>query len=1151
MARILGLDLGTNSIGWALIDDAENSILGMGSRIFPMGVDNLGDGTNEMSKNASRTGARSVRRQFFRRRLRKKMLLKILSEYGMCPLEEIDFKNWKQTKKFPSKKLIAWFALNPYELRNKALSAEISLEEVGRIFYHLIQRRGFLSNSRKGGKDDGAIFKGNPKEGKIGIDETRENIQDKTLGAYLFEIYPKENQPFIQGLERIRNRYTTRKMYVDEFETIWEYQKQFHPQLTEDLKTIIGGRKQDGYDKDGVLFHQRPLRSQKHLVGNCSFEPSKTKCPISAIPNEMRRIYEWVNTVECNGKKISQEEREKIIGVLLDKEKPSFKDLRKAIGKVDANYKFNYKDEDKIVGTHTISNLSNKKFFGKQWFDFSEKEQEEIWHVLYFFDSKDKVKKYAIGHWGFDDEKAEAISKFNLKDGYANLSRKAIKNILPFLKIGFSYDVSVALGGIKNAFGKDWETLEEEKKKFLLDNVPEIVRSKILGGYIETIKVLLKKDYHLTDKQLAKLYHHSAAIGAEEILAMLPIGKEADKEIQSIRNPIVITALFEVRRLVNELIKAYGKFDEIKVEMARDLKISKTRRNDIRREQQRLERENDRVKEELNRLGERITHDNILKYKLWEECKKTCPYTGVTIPIHKLFTGEVQIEHIHPWSRSLNDSFMNKTLCWADENRKKGDRTPFEFYGNDQANWLTIKERSLKLFSDTKEYPNAYQKFKRFVQQKFDDDFTTRQLNDTRYISKEAKNYLKQICEKVTVAPGQMTATLRHFWGLNSILNDENEKTREDHRHHAIDALVMACSKTRYLQELSKWNRYDRQPESSSFPLPWDSFRYDAEQSVHGILVSHKRQNNIISLRTHKTEKNGKVYKNLGVAARGQLHLETVYGQNKNCNSDEYVYRVDLKRLSFSQFSSILDNKLKEVIINQIKKFLTEDERDFLNKMISKEKKLDKALQKVIKGKVDNILKENSFFMRNEGKRYKKLNKLEPSDIERKPVPIKKVRVKKVLGKAERLNDEIKQYVDPQNNHHVLIYKDAQGNLKEDVVTFWTVVERKRKGFPVYQLPPDGSEIITTLQINDMFLLGLDEEEIDWERPNTTLLKEHLFRVQKFTSGDYYFRINKTASINNANEKQQINSFGYGKNGWATHNPIKVKISVSGKIERI
>ena len=854
MSKILGLDLGTNSIGWAIVDEQNNKILGIGSRIFPMGVENLGDGDNEMSKNASRTGARGVRRQFFRRRLRKKILLKTLSKNKMCPLSESDFIEWRNTKQFPTKQLNDWFALNPYELRNKALSEKLTLLEIGRIFYHLIQRRGFLSNSRKGGVDDGTIFKGNAKEGKIGIDETLESIQNKTLGSYLYEIYPKEKEPYKKGLERIRNRYTTRKMYVDEFELIWEKQKQFHSNFTEELKTVFGGRKQDGYKEDGVLFHQRPLRSQKHLVGNCTFEPSKTKCPISAIPFEEYRIYQWVNTIECNGRKISQEERNKVAEFLFENEKPDFKRIRKIIAKESAEFKFNYKDDDKVVGAHTISNLSNKKFFGKKWLDFTEKQKEDIWHVLYFFDSKTNLKDYAIKNWGFSDEQATAISKFNVKDGYASLSRKAINNILPFLKMGFVYDVAVVLGGIKNVFGNNWDLLQEDKRNFLVDNIEDIVRSKISGGFIDTIRDLLKKEFGLSDKELKKLYHHSASIESKTILDKLPVGGEADKQIQAIKNPIVTTALFELRKLVNELIDEHGKLDEIKVEMARDLKISKTQRNKIRRDQKRLERENDRVKAEVLKYAN-LSHDNILKYKLWEECKQTCPYTGKPISVKDLFSGEVQIEHIHPWSRSLNDSFTNKTLCWADENRKKGDKTPFEFYGSDEANWSAIKERALKLFSDSKEYPNAYQKFKRFVQQKFDDDFSTRQLNDTRYISKEAKNYLAQVCEKITVSPGQMTSNLRHKWGLNSILNVDNEKTREDHRHHAIDALVMACGKVKYLQELSRWNRHNRSAELKDFPMPWETFRQDAAKSVEQILVSHKRNTNLLTVRTHKTEK--------------------------------------------------------------------------------------------------------------------------------------------------------------------------------------------------------------------------------------------------------------------------------------------------------
>lgn len=1123
--KILGLDLGTNSIGWALIDDVSNRILGMGSRIFPMGVENLGDGDGEMSKNASRTGARGIRRQFFRRRLRKKILLKALSENKMCPLTDSDFDEWKKSKQFPSEKLAGWFALNPYELRNKALSEKISMEELGRIFYHLIQRRGFLSNSRKGGSDEGAIFKGNIKEGKIGITKTQESLQDKTLGSYLFKIYPKENQPFQDSLERIRNRYTTRKMYIDEFELIWEKQSQYHANLNDDLKTLFGGRKQDNYKEDGILFHQRPLRSQKHLVGNCSFEPTKTKNPISAIPFEQFRVWQWVNTLEYNGKKITQEEKEKIVDFLYANEKPEFKKVRKVIGKESAEFKFNYQDDDKIVGTHTISNLSNKKYFGKKWFDFSEKEQEDIWHVLYFFDSKSNVKEYAIKNWNFTEEQAESISKFNLKDGYSSLSRKAISNILPFLKLGFTYDVAVVLGGIKNVFGNEWEKLSDDKRLFLIDNVEDIVRSKIKGGFIDVIKNILRNDYHLSEHQLKKLYHHSANIEEVELLDKLPYGKEADKEIQAIRNPIVITALFELRKLVNELIEDFGVIDEIKVEMARDLKISKSKRNEIRRDQKRLERENDRVKARLLEEGQRITHDNILLYKLWEECKHTCPYTGKSISVTQLFSGEVQIEHIHPWSRSLNDSFSNKTLCYADENRKKGDKTPFEFYGSDEANWSAIKERALKLFSDTKEYPNSYQKFKRFIQQKFDDDFSSRQLNDTRYISKEAKNYLSKVCKNVMVSPGQATSNLRQKWGMNTLLNDENEKTREDHRHHAIDALVMACTKISYVQELSKWNRYNRNSELKNFPMPWESFRHDAENAVEKILVSHKRVSNDITVRTHFTEKNGKKYKNVGVAARGQLHKETVFGKRTHKGEEAFHVRKPIDSLETAkQIDKVVDETTKMLILKRI------DE---------------------LGGFVKDKVPANTFFIVDEN--GIKLPQIFLPNKKGEPVPILKVRMKENIGGAEKLKDNINQWVNPRNNHHVLIYIDDKGNLKEDVVTFWTVVERKRTGQTIYQLPFDGKKMITTLHINDMFLLGLNEDDINWESPDNEVLKEHLYRVQKLSSRFYEFGLNTEASIQNNFQPYyiRIQSFGEGITGWFTFNPIKVKVSVSGKIEKV
>ncbi len=1134
MAKTLGLDLGTNSIGWALVDEAKNKILGIGSRIFPEGVENLGEGEGrETSKNASRTDARGTRRQFFRRRLRKRYLLRELAINNLCPIPFEKVKIWSNNEIFNDVLFKEWVRLNPYHLRAMAIHNEISLFELGRIFYHIIQRRGFLSNSRSAGsdeKEDSIIFKGNAKIGKTGISETQENIENyKTLGSYLNHIQPKDLEPFKQNLERIRNRYTTRQMYIDEFEMIWEKQKTFHKELTEELKSLLGGRKKDGYNDDGILFHQRPLRSQKHLVGNCTFETKKTKCQLSAIPFEEFRVYQWVNTVECNGKKLRKEEREILVKQIFSKEKVRFMALRKAIKKADNFYQFNYKDDDNIVGTHTISQLSNKKYFGANWFEFNEKEQEDIWHILYFFEDKDKLEKYAKEKWSFDEEKAKKISNINLKDGYSNLSRKAINNILPFLKQDFTYDLAVVLGGITNAFGEDWDLLGDDKRNLIIDNIYDIVRNRKKGGFIDTLKEFLKKDYGLTEKQLKKLYHHSASIETNEILDKLPLGKNADKEIQSIRNPIVISALFEIRKLVNEIIDDYGKPDQIKVELARDLKISKTKRNEIRREQKRLEGENDRVKAELDYIGQRYTHDNILKYKLWEECNKTCPYTGKQIEVSQLFSGKVQIEHIMPWSRSLNDSFMNKTLCFADENRAKGDLTPYEFYSKQgEEKWKKIKTQALSSFKNKKGYPNAYQKFKQFVKQKHDDDFISRQLNDTRYISKEAKNYLSKICNSVQVAPGQMTANLRQKWGLNSILNDENTKSRDDHRHHAVDALVMACSTQSHLQELSKWNRYNRTSDLKDFSMPWNNFRQDAEKAINQILVSHKKSHNILTVRNSKTKKGGVEYSNIGVAARGQLHKETVFGKRQSPNSEAaYHVRKPIESLTTNkQVDKVVDPIIRKLVLNRI-----EELGGFEN-----EKNIPKETFYVVD---ENGMAQPQIFLPNKNG---------------EPVPVKKVRLKENIGGAEKLK-EINQYVNPRNNHHVLIYKNEKGELKEDIITFWTAVERKKQKQPVVQLPPKdrNGEIVTTLQINDTFLLGLVDDEIDWNNLNKTLLQKHLYRVQKFTSGDYYFRKHLESKLDGklGESYEYIKGFGEGKTGWLTFNPIKVKITPTGKIEKM
>lgn len=1111
MSKILGLDLGTNSIGWALIDESEQQIVRMGSRIFPEGVIDLGKGEGrELSKNASRTEARGIRKQFFRRRLRKKILLRELTKYNMCPLTQKDIDQWKTDKIFPEEKLKDWFSLNPYELRSKALKEKLSLQEMGRILYHLIQRRGFQSNSRSAGSDTGVIFEG--KGEKIGIEETRNSlIKHNTLGEYLNAIVPKEKEVFKQGRERVRNRYTTRQMYIDEFEKIWEHQVKYHESLTPELKVIFGGRKKDGYDQDGVLFHQRPLRSQKHRIGKCPFEPKKPKAPISAIEVDEFRVHQWINTLDCNIP-LTSEDKELLIRQLYSKEKVTFSALRKAIKRSDSFYQFNYKDNDSIVGTYTISKLSNKKFFGKQWFDYTRKEQEDIWHILLSFEDKDKLAAYAQNNWGFDHKKAQDISSFNLKQGYMNLSRKAIRNILPFLKQGFSYDIATALGGVKNVLGEEWKALKDFELEIIKTNVPQIVRSKTKGGYIKSLRDFMQKEFDVTEKQLDKLYHHSASIEANETLSRLPVNLEADREIQSIRNPIVITALFEIRKLVNELIDDYGKPDQIKIELARDLKISKKKRHEIRLEQQRQERENDRVKKELERHKQRITKDALLKYKLWEECNQTCPYTGNPISIHQLFSGEVQIEHIHPYKRSLNDSFGNKTLCFVDENRTKGNKTPFEYYSQmSDAKWEMVKAQALSCFKNKKGYPKAYLKFKHFIRTKHDSDFISRQLNDTRYISKEAKNYLSKICSNVLVAPGQSTATLRHYWGLNTLLNAENKKSREDHRHHAVDALVMACTNREHLTELSKWNSVDRRYDLKEFPMPWETFRKDAEKKVREILVSHRKYNPVITKR------------NLGTAARGQLHKESVYGRRKSPDETEHSYHIrkPIETLTtLGQVDKVVDPVIRKLIHERITRIGGYEKGKNIPKNAFYETDIEGNLHPTV------------FLPNKNGEK----------------VPVKKIRMREQMTGAEKLKENTNKYVNPRNNHHVLIYLNNQGELKEEVISFWTVVERKKQGLPAYQLPENGASIVTILETNDMVLLGIDSDTAIVNTPSAlSKYSDKLFRVQKISSKDYNFRVHNAATIENKDELIRVSSL----KKFADMSPQKIRITPSGKIEPI
>jgi CRISPR-associated endonuclease Csn1 len=887
--KILGLDLGTNSIGWAVVDTTENKILDSGVRIFPAGLepDTIGQGDGEKSKNATRREKRQIRRQYFRKRLRKIKLLELLIDQEMCPLsiKELNtWKNWDRTKKnegrsFPkTEEFIAWLTLNPYKLRDKAINEQLTLFELGRIFYHLIHRRGFLS-SRKG-KEESTIFtKGKPEENILPINETKERIKGTTLGAYLNSISYKEKEPFKaitddSGREiRVRGRYTIREMYIAEFEQIWTKQSEYynlndiivasmksrviHGRLTNcrnqrrinhlrqkfgienikitkgdkenqnkiisfsnvSLKEKLGGiisatANEEGdtiYDhksKESILFWQRPLRSQKQLIANCRFENelpviknngeflldetgkkikrSKKPCPLSHPDFELFRAYQFINNIKY-GKNfgLSEFQRQKVLE-LINSYDTGF-DFKKIPQELNLTYeKFNYDDDFKVIGNTTIKKL--KTLFTK---DIWEEKYDEIWHCFQFFDDNAKLFLKLQRDYGFTGD-FEKIEKIKLKEGYSNVSLKAIRNILPFLSRGYKYDRAVFLGGVKNAFGRRWDYFQDYHDQIENEAIEILKEDNKEGEAIIKLKEKLSAPlfgfgFAKDDPRFSQLYHHSQEVEkSDQLLDEIP-------KIENLRNPIVQQALNETRRLVNLLIKNYKDkygvefhFDRINVEMGRELRNSKMERQEMTHKINENEKKNEEARERLAEFGLKPSRDNIQKYLMYKEISDrasgpvVCPYTGKIINISNLLGSEnaVQIEHIIPFSISLDDSFGNKTLCESNFNGLKGEKTPYQFYcenhdpvlwgiakfPNSDDGWQAISERAFRIL--------PYTKAKRFTSKKTFEkiDFIERQLNDTRYIAKKAKDILSTVSHDVRVMPGQLTAELRHLWGLNSVL---------------------------------------------------------------------------------------------------------------------------------------------------------------------------------------------------------------------------------------------------------------------------------------------------------------------------------------------------------------------------------------------
>lgn len=984
MSKILGLDLGTNSIGWAVVEKNDEKITDAGARIFPEGVVNLGKGGKEnsknaeKSKNAERREFRQARRQVARKKIRKIKLLELLIDQGMCPLRHEELNKWKHWNKnektagrgFPeSEKFKAWLKLNPYELRSKAVEEDITREELGRVLYHLIQRRGFLS-SRKESKDAGAIFKGN--ETMVGIDKTKEELNGQTLGQFLRSIEPKEGHPFqdIRDKEgndkRIRGRYTLRDMYVFEFEKIWDRQarqlgldnvfidkkktvflngkkdRNRNKQRIEYLKTnrdnvfveevqlqtngsnkiltkVTSMQKISLHDhlggsisiengdvkfdnKDSVLFYQRPLRSQKKLLGKCRYENNKTPVPESHPDYEEFRVWQFVNTIQFGTRqKLPLEQRRETVDFIKAKKTTfNFSDIPK---KLNLTYEtFNYENDHKVVSCPAIAQLS-KLFTAEIW----NKYYSDIWHDFYFYDDNERLFEKLITKYNAKLKSKEELDKVHIKtEDYGNVSLKAIKNILPFLKKGYMYNDAVVLGGVMNAFNYNnskqdiprWERFSEDHDVIEKDIINILRERNSEGEAIEKIKSYLAEPenyfgFEKNDPAFNKLYHHSQEVKEKA-------KKQRLSEIENLRNPVVQRTMNELRRLVNALLEQYGKFDRISVEMGRELKLGKKARQQTNININQNREKNEKAREKLTEFGLAHSRQNIQKVLLFEEIqekagKVVCPYSNRTINYSDLLGKEnkIQIEHIIPRSISLDDSFANKTLCDSKFNQIKGDLTPWQFYQKNTdknlwgANtWDQIERRAFSLL--------PFSKAKKFTSRKKDwntEEFITRQLNDDRYISKKAKEILSEICDEVLVMPGAVTADLRRLWGLNNILQPI----------HGVEELNYEVDENR---SIPYWAVTDQENKVKNlYPQINPKPSVAAEEiCIPGYVNKETYESKLLNLKMNAPDMpDGKYYAKIGV--EGPLRLQKKYLDRPNTSEDELILRGQIKNGKFNHDS--------------------------------------------------------------------------------------------------------------------------------------------------------------------------------------------------------------------------------------------------------
>lgn len=982
MTKILGIDTGTNSLGWAIVEKQadEYHLLDKGVNIFQEGV-KIEKGI-ESSKAAERTAHKAARVRNYRIKLRKIRLLRILSDAHLCPpLSKVELSAWRLKKEYPKNELfMQWQSTDdesektPYAYRHKCLHDCLDFSSVtdryilGRAFYHMIQRRGFLSNR----KDQSADDTGKVKESISNLTQEMHDAGYEYLGDYFYSLYNKG--------EKIRNHYTARnEHYLAEFKAICEKQ---------DLDKNLGPEVVRQIEK--AIFDQRPLKSQKGQVGKCVFEKNKTKCPSSHPMYEEFRMLSFINNIKIQTpnddvlRPLSPEERALIMPLFFRKSKKlfDFEDIAKKLAPkkqygfykkssdVEMPYLFNYPMDTSVSSCPVTTALID--IFGDNWIDslcetytLAEGKSRldvvnDIWHVLFFYTDDTKLAEFAKNRLQLNDEEARKFCEISLPGDYASLSLKAICKILPYLRRGLIYSHAVFLGNLCEVMPQyEWDI--EEMRNAAIDHIiheMNQIDSKDARTFEVCIKEYLKEQYHVSEEKLKKLYHPSMMEVYPRVQRTNNHGvyQLGSPRIDSVRNPMAMRSMFRLRKLVNRLLEE-GKIDsdtEIHIEFARELNDA-NKRNAIAAFTKENQNKNDEARKKIKNLfkaetGKDIepTDVDVLKYVLWEEQGHICLYTGKQICISDFIGGnpKFDIEHTIPRSVGGDSTKMNLTLCDSRFNRDvKKTKLPTELPNHEEImarinDWREKyeslddqirRQKKLSKGATTKDQKDAIirkrhllelqrdywrGKYLRFTMESVPNGFSRRQGTDISVISKYARLYLKSLFKHVYTVKGIATSDFRKIWGIQKVYS---KKERVNHVHHCIDAIVIACIG---LDEYNKLGAYYHDEENHEwygmskayFKKPWSTFVEDVEKVQDEIMVYHYTPDNMPKQGRRRILIDGKKVLSKGDAARGSLHNDTYYGAIESDGVVKYVKRINLASMKENDVKNIVDDTVRGII---------------------------------------------------------------------------------------------------------------------------------------------------------------------------------------------------------------------------------------------